>query len=130
MLTIDKIPPVLQREKKQLDFHVLNHTLSRTTALHKPQYIYGLLQNHTTGSEYGKALLRQCCPRDETPHEQSELSFNLPPPPNHIQNWGDLQTEIQTGTSVIQDSQKCPTGLHCDGWELTVIALVSLSQTG
>lgn len=66
------------------------------------------------------------------PH-MSNLNCHLtfpPPPPNHIQNWGDLQTEIQTGTSVIQDSQKCPTGLHCDGWELTVVPLVSLSQTG
>lgn len=58
---------------------MLNHTLSRTTAAHKPQYIHGLLQIHTTGSEYGKAILRQCCPRDETQQEQFELSLNLPP---------------------------------------------------
>lgn len=97
----DKIPPILQREKKQLDFHVLTHSLSRTTVVNKPQNIHGLLQIHPTGSEYGKALIRQCCLRDEIPQEQSELSLNLPAP-NHIQNWRDLQRDIRTGTSIRQ----------------------------
>lgn len=75
-----KPPPVLQREKKQSDFPVLTHTPSMTTIVHKPQHIYGLLQTHTTGSECGKAILRQHC-RDEIPQDQLELSlsFNLHP---------------------------------------------------
>lgn len=97
----DKIPPILQRKKKQLDFHMLTHSLSRTTVVHKPQNIHGLLQIHPIGSEYGKALIRQCCLRDEIPQEQSELSLNLLAP-NHIQNWGDLQRDIRTGTSMRQ----------------------------